>query len=153
MHTILYYPLLDTKKNVSMLQDYIDTNPSFFTDDIQKASAILVAGGDGYMLHALKQYHHYNIPFVGVNFGRLGFLLNDIIDYETIPKYMKELTIITQQLPHITVIDRSGKEYTTYMVNDVIVGGSVLDYFDYTVSTQSDTYHIQGTALIVSTAI
>lgn len=40
---ILYYPLLDTKKDVQKLQDHIDNNPALFTDDVTKATAILVA--------------------------------------------------------------------------------------------------------------
>jgi hypothetical protein len=40
---ILYYPLLDTKKAVKKLQEYIDNTSVLFTDDIRKATAILVA--------------------------------------------------------------------------------------------------------------
>ena len=43
MNSIIYYPLLDTKKDVQKLQDYIDNNPTLFTDDLNKATAILVA--------------------------------------------------------------------------------------------------------------
>ncbi|MCE9530908.1 MAG: NAD(+)/NADH kinase [Planctomycetes bacterium] len=38
---------------------------------------IVVIGGDGTMLHAIRQLWRERIPFYGVNTGHLGFLLND----------------------------------------------------------------------------
>ena len=38
----------------------------------------LVLGGDGFMLSALHKYKQHQKPFFGINFGTLGFLLNDI---------------------------------------------------------------------------
>jgi NAD+ kinase len=35
---------------------------------------ILVIGGDGTMLNAIATYARFNIPFLGVNLGRVGFL-------------------------------------------------------------------------------
>lgn len=150
---IQYYPLLDTKKDVQKLQDYISKNPALFTDDISQATAILVAWGDGYMMHILKEYQEYNLPFVGVNFGRLGFLMNAIDDYSQLPTRLEELDIVIEKLPLVTVVDAEGNSYTTHMVNDLVIGKGVLDYFCYTVSQGKQTWQIQWTALIVSTAI
>ena len=38
---------------------------------------ILVVGGDGTMLRAIRQYWRLRLPFFGINTGHLGFLLND----------------------------------------------------------------------------
>ena len=43
---------------------------------ILKAKAIIVIGGDGFMLHALKKLHKYKRPFYGINSGNYGFLMN-----------------------------------------------------------------------------
>lgn len=40
-------------------------------------NAILVVGGDGTMLRAIRQHWRLRLPFVGINAGHLGFLLND----------------------------------------------------------------------------
>lgn len=43
----------------------------------KKAEIIIVIGGDGAMLNAINSYYKLKIPFVGFNFGHLGFLLNE----------------------------------------------------------------------------
>lgn len=41
------------------------------------ANCILVIGGDGSMLRAIRKYWRTRLPFFGLNAGHLGFLLND----------------------------------------------------------------------------
>lgn len=38
---------------------------------------ILVIGGDGFMLDAIAEHAHRRLPFIGLNAGTVGFLLND----------------------------------------------------------------------------
>ena len=38
--------------------------------------AIVVLGGDGYMLQVLHKYHKKKLPFYGMNCGTVGFLMN-----------------------------------------------------------------------------
>ncbi len=49
----------------------------FVTTNLQEASAIVVIGGDGSMLHAIQTHWRRRLPFLGINAGHLGFLLND----------------------------------------------------------------------------
>ena len=95
------------------------------------------------MLHMMKEYQQHGLPFVGVNFGRLGFLMNDIADYAALPQDIEEFDFVTEKLPYVTAIDAAGKEYTTHMVNDLAIGKGILDYFYCTVQTAQQTYHIQ----------
>jgi NAD+ kinase len=48
--------------------------PYASTDDPQ---LIVALGGDGTMLHAIRQHWRRRVPIYGVNTGHLGFLLND----------------------------------------------------------------------------
>jgi NAD+ kinase len=41
-----------------------------------KPDALVVLGGDGFMLQTLHQHMHRNIPIYGMNCGTVGFLLN-----------------------------------------------------------------------------
>lgn len=41
-----------------------------------KIDLIIVLGGDGFMLHCLHSFMHFNIPVFGINCGTIGFLLN-----------------------------------------------------------------------------
>ena len=43
----------------------------------EKSDLILVIGGDGAMLQAIRGLRKYNKPFCGLNFGHLGFLMNE----------------------------------------------------------------------------
>jgi len=45
----------------------------FSTDD---PNCVLVVGGDGTMLHAIRKHWRLRLPFLGVNAGHRGFLLN-----------------------------------------------------------------------------
>lgn len=46
-------------------------------EDRENPTAVLVLGGDGTMLRAIRDHWRLRIPFIGVNQGHLGFLLNE----------------------------------------------------------------------------
>ena len=41
------------------------------------ASVIVALGGDGFMLQTLHHFHRRNLPIYGMNFGSVGFLMNE----------------------------------------------------------------------------
>jgi len=149
----MFFPILSPEKNTQKLQDYIASHPERFTDDIQQADNILVAGGDGFMLHSIKQYHDYNIPFTGINFWNIGFLMNHIDDYDLLPDNQDQYITITQKLPQVTSITPNGEETCCNAVNDIIIGKNLIDFFTFHVSTEQTQQTIQWTWLVLSTAI
>lgn len=68
-----------TNKGASVLiangvEEYINL-PAYSLDEVAKNSDILVVfGGDGTMLSVARRVVKYNIPLLGVNKGKLGFL-------------------------------------------------------------------------------
>tara|TARA_B100002051_G_scaffold227435_1_gene223531 strand:+ start:33 stop:329 length:297 start_codon:yes stop_codon:yes gene_type:complete len=43
---------------------------------VLKSNLIIVIGGDGFMLEALKKFNKYKKAFYGINSGNYGFLMN-----------------------------------------------------------------------------
>jgi NAD kinase len=73
--------------------------------DEKDPNCVIAIGGDGTMLHAIQTHWRKRIPFVGVNAGHLGFLLNkreDILDGEKKTGWFAETgMMVTRQLPMI----------------------------------------------------
>lgn len=59
---------------------------------------ILVIGGDGTMLKAIKEHWRRRLPFVGLNAGHLGFLMN-----ASLPREIQGIKLISQSLPLLRV--------------------------------------------------
>ncbi|MBI2591092.1 MAG: NAD(+)/NADH kinase [Candidatus Brennerbacteria bacterium] len=80
--------------NVWSFIDYLHLNTKI-VNNIKDAEVILVIGGDGTMLKAIRKYQVYQLPFVGLNFGHVGFLMNKA-----------EITIVDEIINnHINFID------------------------------------------------
>lgn len=49
-------------------------------DSPERADLVVVFGGDGTMLRAIREYRHQNNHFVGIHGGTVGFLMNETAD-------------------------------------------------------------------------
>lgn len=49
---------------------------------LAEADVIVALGGDGLMLQTLHKHMHRNIPIYGMNFGSVGFLMNEYNDMD-----------------------------------------------------------------------
>jgi len=70
-----------TEQNLTVLADKNAAHPlaieAHDDDDLVKmADLAIVVGGDGTLLRAARLFTPYNIPIVGINLGRLGFLVD-----------------------------------------------------------------------------
>src|SRR5882672_2179470 len=52
----------------------------------ERASAIVALGGDGFMLQTLHAFLGRNIPIYGMNFGSVGFLMNEFGEEDLIQR-------------------------------------------------------------------
>lgn len=59
---------------------------------------VLVIGGDGTMLHAIRKHWRLRLPFVGLNAGHLGFLLN-----ERLPDELEGAELVLYRMPMLRV--------------------------------------------------
>jgi len=151
---LLYYPVLDTKRPKALalekaIQAWLYQNITF---DKEKANAFLVAWGDGFMLDAMKTYFDEQKIFFGVNCGTLWFLLNEG-ELQDLPKTMEEVDVVALHPMRVDIVTKDNKRHLLYAMNDVVIGGNILDYFSFGVSWLSLEKTIQGTGLILSTAL
>ncbi len=84
----------------------------------EKPNCVIVLGGDGTMLRAIRKFSGLRVPFLGLNAGHLGFLLNNsdaVLENPFPPKEM-----VLRQLPLLLVelFDESSRYAKEYAFND-----------------------------------
>ncbi len=92
--------------------------------DPRAADLVVVLGGDGTMLRALRTYLGSGIPVIGVNFGRVGFLTSmqpEELEVGLTRAFRGELEVI--ELPTLEVVNGAEPHVA---VNDVVVTSAVL---------------------------
>lgn len=119
-----------------------------------RADLVIAIGGDGTMLHAARNVAGRDVPLVGINRGRLGFLtdvspeqLRDALDAILEGNYLAER--------RLTLSARVGKQQTgpLFALNDIVLQkgdtGRLLDF-----TTEVDNVYVnthRGDGLIVAT--
>ena len=108
------------------LKDYPTKKPQDFSGSID---LVVVLGGDGTMLGIARQLAGSNVPLVGINMGRLGYMTDIPIQsvQDILPKIIAgEYESDTRTLLNAVVI-RNGKEINRALaLNDVVVNRSAI---------------------------
>jgi len=68
-----YHFVFDKTQPAKKLKKILKKYKNF---SVKKSDVIVVGGGDGYMLKALKKYYKNKKSFYGINCGTIGFLMN-----------------------------------------------------------------------------
>jgi NAD+ kinase len=92
--------------------------------DDARPDLVVVLGGDGTMLQALARYLGTDVPVLGVNYGRVGFLTAvaaDDLEAGIRRAFAGEIMTIP-----LATIDVQVGETTKVAVNDVVVAGSTV---------------------------
>ena len=126
----------------------------------REASAAIVVGGDGTMLGIARQLAPYNVPLIGINQGRLGFMTDisldamvDVLGEMLAGRYeVEERTLLTGTI-HRVQGDPSGNVFTALALNDIVVSrGAVSGMVELTVDVDGRfMYSQRSDGLIVST--
>jgi len=86
--------------------------------DIDAASAVVALGGDGLMLQSLHRGMALGVPVYGMNFGTIGFLMNDFAEDNLLERL--DAAKPTQIYPlSMEVVDAAGKQHTALALNEV----------------------------------
>lgn len=101
-------------KNANLQQDFL--KPSFVSP--LEADVLICLGGDGFLLHCLHKYLHLNKPFYGLNYGSLGFLLNESTGENLIEKIKKAVAYKIHPL-EANFTDNNNNHNTAIAFNEV----------------------------------
>lgn len=122
----------------------------------EKCDLIIVVGGDGTLLNAARSLVHFDVPLLGINQGRLGFLvdvtpsdLSDTLDRIFSGQYKEE----RRCLLHAHVIRNGEQINESTAFNDVVLHTrNVARMIEYETHIDGQFVHItRSDGLIVST--
>ncbi len=90
----------------------------------QQCDLAVIVGGDGTLLHAARTLNRYDIPMMGINLGRLGFLVDLCAD-----DMQKQLTDIlsggyqvdNRLLLHVEVLRKGQSILSSDALNDIVL--------------------------------
>lgn len=94
-----------------------------------RCDLIVVLGGDGTLLSAARHLHHREIPLLGVNLGRLGFLTEISVE-EMIPVLRQHLqgqsVVQYRSMLHVKLLRREMPLEEYHCLNDAVVNKAAL---------------------------
>tara|TARA_Y100000589_G_scaffold162337_1_gene154274 strand:+ start:43 stop:807 length:765 start_codon:yes stop_codon:yes gene_type:complete len=115
--------IVDYTKISKESSNRIQSTYKFFS--LSEADAIVVLGGDGFMLDILKQYQDLDLPFYGINKGTVGFLMNQNQNENLLSKLNQaEETIIYPLKMHAKKIDGSEEDHLAINEISILRSGS-----------------------------
>lgn len=111
--------------------------PAFGGDDV-----VVVIGGDGFMLHTAAA-HGFDRTYIGLNAGRIGFLMNDVGDWDEVAHLLTTRDWTAYDFPVLrgTLRLEDGTERVVNAINDVALERS-------TGQTAHLTLSIDGTEVV-----
>ena len=122
----------------------------------QNADLAIVLGGDGTMLGIARQLAPYQVPLIGINQGRLGFMTD--IPIEQMHTALSQMLAGHHQLEHRTLLEgkviRDGREISSGLAfNDIVVArGAGAGMVELKVTVDDHfMYNQRSDGLIVST--
>jgi len=121
----------------------------------ENPNCILVFGGDGTMLRAIRQHWRRRVPFLGVNQGHLGFLLNEPDSVPT-TETLSEEEFVVRQMPmlYVEVEGPDGEKRTELAFNDAWIerSSSQSAWFEVTVNGRVRIPKLVADGALVCTA-
>tara|TARA_Y100000992_G_scaffold108166_1_gene70453 strand:- start:1096 stop:1983 length:888 start_codon:yes stop_codon:yes gene_type:complete len=117
--------LIQTSSHTRALSNSKTVNTKKLDKSLLSSSClIIVFGGDGLFLTASKIAYSYNMPILGVNFGKIGFLAD--VDKKDIMKKITEVLdgnyIIDKRiLISSKITDINNTHYSVTSLNDVVI--------------------------------
>jgi NAD+ kinase len=90
--------------------------------DIEQAELVVVLGGDGTMLRALRQFLGTGVPVIGVNFGRVGFLSS--VRRQDLEEGLRRAFAGELEIVELPTLEVENGDAAHVAVNDVVVSSA-----------------------------
>ena len=87
-------------------------------NSLDSADVIVVLGGDGFMLEAIKSHMSHNLPLFGLNYGSIGFLMNASNKDDLIKRINLSQSIVIAPLS-MKVKSFDGNSHEAIAINEV----------------------------------
>lgn len=125
------------------------------SDELKEMALVIVLGGDGTYLRAVRLLKGHPVPILGFNMGFLGFLTAHPIDdvIATVDQTLKNKMVVhSRSRLHAKVILKSGKPIQFDALNDIVIErGSFSQLISTSLySNTSLVNHIKADGIIIS---
>ena len=112
------YIIFDSNSLSKKIKNFLDKKLNTTTPS--KANMIIVIGGDGFMLWALKKYNKLKKSFYGINSGSYGFLMNKFSTKHTVKNLSKARMVSISPL-EMKVKNKSNLIKKSIAINEVSI--------------------------------
>ena len=144
-------------KNIKLLidesSDYENshTNSVNHNDFVETVDLIIVFGGDGTLLNSARKYLDYEIPILGINMGKVGFLTD--IKVDNFEKSLSDILDGNYLIEERNLVSAKFNETHLYGLNEVVIhSGSYAQLMRYQLSVNDKiVYEQRSDGLIVAT--
>ena len=143
----------DIKLLIDESSDYENshTNSVNHNDFVEKVDLIIVFGGDGTLLNSARKYLDYEIPILGINMGKVGFLTD--IKVDNFEKSLSDILDGNYLIEERNLVSAKFNETHLFGLNEVVIhSGSYAQLMRYQLSVNDKiVYEQRSDGLIVAT--
>tara|TARA_B100000614_G_scaffold122209_1_gene109497 strand:+ start:787 stop:1650 length:864 start_codon:yes stop_codon:yes gene_type:complete len=127
------------------------TNSVNHDDFVKTVDLIIVFGGDGTLLNSARKYLDYEIPILGINMGRVGFLTD--IKVDNFENSLSDILDGNYVIEERNLVSAKFNETHLYGLNEVVIhSGSYAQLMRYQLSVNNKiVYEQRSDGLIVAT--
>ena len=143
----------DIKLLIDESSDYENshTNSVNHNDFVETVDLIIVFGGDGTLLNSARKYLDYEIPILGINMGKVGFLTD--IKVDNFEKSLSDILDGNYLIEERNLVSAKFNETHLFGLNEVVIhSGSYAQLMRYQLSVNDKiVYEQRSDGLIVAT--
>tara|TARA_B100000941_G_C28505664_1_gene557141 strand:+ start:580 stop:1434 length:855 start_codon:yes stop_codon:yes gene_type:complete len=144
--------IVEASKNLLSVASLKEIDKKKSISTISKSDLILVIGGDGTMIGSIRELHQLNIPFLGINLGRVGFL-TDIYpkNLSSLEEVLKGKYAHEKRPIYEAIFSEKNKDI---FINEVVVhSGSITKMIDLELKSNFDKiYDLKADGIIISSS-